>query len=116
MQARRQLKLSPRDYKNNNPLRRFHRLEKLLEGLTRIAGPSEDALESLRSRSNVSIKDELNLAVSMGSFRAENVSLLVKQLLDLESDEAREMLTLIKWKTHLFRRVVTTCFSSRCTD
>jgi len=46
------------------------------------------ALDYLRSRSDVTIKDELHLAVSMRSFRAENVSLLVKQLLDLEKDEA----------------------------
>ena len=47
------------------------------------------ALDSLRSRADVTIRDELHLAVSMRSFRAENVSLLVKQLLDLEADEAR---------------------------
>jgi len=46
------------------------------------------ALDYLRSRSDVTIKNELHLAVSMRSFRAENVSLLVKQLLDLEKDEA----------------------------
>jgi Uncharacterized conserved protein (DUF2075) len=38
------------------------------------------------------IKDELHLAVSMRSFRAEHVSLLVKQVLDLEVDEARSTL------------------------
>jgi hypothetical protein len=32
----------------------------------------------------VVFKDELHLAVSMRSFRAENVSLLIKQLLDLQ--------------------------------
>ena len=50
------------------------------------------ALELLRTRSDVTIKDELHLAVSMRSFRAENVSLLVKQLLDLEQAEARRTL------------------------
>lgn len=50
------------------------------------------ALEQLQSRSDVRIKDELHLAVSMRSFRAEHVSLLVKQLLDLERDEARKTL------------------------
>lgn len=50
------------------------------------------ALERLQARPNVIIKDELHLAVSMRSFRAENVSLLVKQLLDLERDEARRTL------------------------
>jgi hypothetical protein len=50
------------------------------------------ALDRLASRPNVEIRDELHLAVSMRSFRAENVSLLVKQLLDLEPDHARETL------------------------
>jgi hypothetical protein len=50
------------------------------------------ALESLRSREHVSIRDELHLRVSMRSFRAENVSLLVKQILDLEADQARATL------------------------
>ena len=40
----------------------------------------------LKSRSNIVYKDELHLAVSMRSFRAENVSLLVKQLLDLKTE------------------------------
>jgi hypothetical protein len=47
-------------------------------------------LEELRSRPNVTTKDELHLAVSMRSFRAEHVSLLVKQLLDLDKEAARE--------------------------
>ena len=46
-----------------------------------------NALESLGSRPNVKHVNELHLAVSMRSFRAENVSLLVKQLLDLEAAE-----------------------------
>jgi len=49
-------------------------------------------LDELRSRTNVTTKDELHLGVSMRSFRAENVSLLVKQLLDLDPDSARETL------------------------
>ncbi|MGI8733212.1 MAG: DNA/RNA helicase domain-containing protein [Pyrinomonadaceae bacterium] len=40
----------------------------------------------------MTVKDELHLAVSMRSFRAENVSLLIKQLLDLEKDEAGKTL------------------------
>ena len=56
------------------------------------------ALETLKSRENVSYKDELHLAVSMRSFRAEHVSLLVKQLLDLQVDEARETLSKISAK------------------
>ena len=50
-------------------------------------------LGELRSRPNVTTKDELHLGVSMRSFRAEHVSLLVKQLLDLDKAEARETLT-----------------------
>ena len=50
------------------------------------------ALEELRARSNVITKDELHLGVSMRSFRAEHVSLLVKQLLDLDRAAARATL------------------------
>ena len=49
-------------------------------------------LEEVKSRSNIVYKDELHLAVSMRSFRAENVSLLVKQLLDLKTNEAHTTL------------------------
>ena len=57
-----------------------------------------DVLQRLESRRHVEIKDELHLAVSMRSFRAEQVSLLVKQLLDLETDEARKTLEKVKAK------------------
>ena len=43
-------------------------------------------LSQLSSRSNVVVQDELHLGVSLRSFRAENVSLLVKQVLDLEPE------------------------------
>jgi Uncharacterized conserved protein (DUF2075) len=49
-------------------------------------------LEQLSARTNVVTKDELHLAVSMRSFRAENVSRLVKELLDLEARDARNTL------------------------
>jgi DUF2075 family protein len=49
-------------------------------------------LDAVKSRSNIVYNDELHLAVSMRSFRAENVSLLVKQLLDLKINEARATL------------------------
>ena len=55
-------------------------------------------LEELRSRRNVITKDELHLGVSMRSFRAENVSLLVKQLLDLDKEAARETLAKVSEK------------------
>lgn len=55
-------------------------------------------LEKLSSRPNVIKKDALHLSVSMRSFRAENVSLLVKQLLDLNVEEARETLSNVNEK------------------
>jgi len=51
-----------------------------------------NALQRIASRPNVVLKDELHLAVSMRSFRAEHVSLLVKQMLDLDADQASETL------------------------
>jgi hypothetical protein len=45
-------------------------------------------LEQIATLPNVTLKDELHLAVSMRSFRAEHVSLLVKQILDLEGEQA----------------------------
>ena len=50
-------------------------------------------LEDIRSRPNVIYKDELHLSVSMRSFRAEHVSHLVKQLLDLDASGARDTLS-----------------------
>jgi len=55
-------------------------------------------LDELNSRTNVVKKDALHLAVSMRSFRAENVSLLVKQLLDLNVEEARNTLSNVSKK------------------
>jgi len=49
-------------------------------------------LEQIRSRPNVVTRDELHLSVSMRSFRAENVSRLVKELLDLDEHSARNTL------------------------
>lgn len=48
------------------------------------------ALEKIESRPNVHFDDTLHLAVSMRSFRAENVSAFVKALLDREVDIARD--------------------------
>ncbi len=55
-------------------------------------------LEELRSRPNVTTKDELHLGVSMRSFRAEHISLSIKQLLDLEKKAARETLAKVSEK------------------
>jgi hypothetical protein len=49
-------------------------------------------IERVSTYPRVSFRDELHLGVSMRSFRAEHVSLLVKQLLDVESELARETL------------------------
>jgi schlafen family protein len=49
-------------------------------------------VESLRGREHVEFKPELHLATSVRSFRSENVSRLVKELLDLELQAARATL------------------------
>ena len=49
-------------------------------------------LESVAGRPNVNYNADLHLSVSMRSFRAEHVSLLVKQMLDLEVEAARRTL------------------------
>jgi hypothetical protein len=49
-------------------------------------------IERVKTHPRVSFRDELHLGVSMRSFRAEHVSLLVKQLLDLDAELARETL------------------------
>ena len=46
--------------------------------------------DEVKLRSNVTCMDELHLSVSMRSFRAEDVSLLVKQLLDLDIEESQK--------------------------
>jgi len=59
---------------------------------------AEDVLKQIKSRQRVEYKEELHLAVSMRSFRAEHVSLLVKQLLDLDVEEAQKTLDKVKEK------------------
>lgn len=49
-------------------------------------------LNDLSVHSNVTINDDLHLAVSMRSFRAENLSSLIKQILDLDLEGARQTL------------------------
>jgi hypothetical protein len=48
------------------------------------------ALENVRQRPDTHLDDNLHLAVSMRSFRAENVSAFIKALLDCEKQQARE--------------------------
>jgi DUF2075 family protein len=56
------------------------------------------ALKEIESHKNVFTKDELHLSVSMRSFRAEHVSLFVKQLLDMEDGKARATLSEVEAK------------------
>jgi hypothetical protein len=53
---------------------------------------AEKVLEAIKSRRNVVYDERLHLGVSMRSFRAENVSLLVKQILDLDIYAASDTL------------------------
>ncbi len=53
---------------------------------------SGDLLGNLANRHNLHFQDDLHLAVSIRSFRSENVSLLVKQILDLDAPAARQTL------------------------
>lgn len=57
---------------------------------------AQKVLIDLKSHENVSYQDELHLSVSMRSFRAEDVSLLVKQLLDHEVNSAQRTYEKVK--------------------
>lgn len=59
---------------------------------------AQKILQKIKHRTNVNYSDSLHLAVSMRSFRAENVSLLVKQILDLDENNARKTLLTLKDK------------------
>jgi len=48
------------------------------------------ALDAVRNRPHTHLDDSLHLAVSLRSFRAENVSAFVKAILDCEKHQARE--------------------------
>lgn len=63
------------------------------------AGP---ALERLALRPNTTFEPSLHLGVSMRSFRAENVSGLVKDILDLEAQQARGKLAELKDRYPIF--------------
>jgi hypothetical protein len=47
-----------------------------------------EAIERLKQKSRVNFRNNLHLSVSMRSFRAENVSLFIKQLLDINVEDA----------------------------
>ncbi|WP_152269294.1 DUF2075 domain-containing protein [Agriterribacter humi] len=51
-----------------------------------------DAIKILQEKCKVNFNDALHLSVSMRSFRAENLSLFVKNLLDLNIGEAKNIL------------------------
>ncbi|MFH1369125.1 MAG: DUF2075 domain-containing protein [Elusimicrobiota bacterium] len=53
---------------------------------------AEEIVNKLKLRPNVIDNASLHLSVSMRSFRAENVSLLIKQLLDRHTNDARQTL------------------------
>jgi len=59
---------------------------------------SGEILKNLSNRPNVFYEENLHLSVSMRSFRAEYVSKLIKQILDLEIQEAQKTLAKIKAK------------------
>lgn len=63
-------------------------------------------LETVRQHKEAFYEDGLHLAVSMRSFRSENVSYFVKMLLDCERDEAQKML---KQQIENYPIVVTRC-------
>ena len=50
------------------------------------------AVSEVANRANVHFEKHLHLGVSMRSFRAEHVSTLIKQILDLDADVARQTL------------------------
>lgn len=56
------------------------------------------ALERLRSHAHTNFEPNLHLSVSMRSFRAENVSHLVKSILDLETEDAKKHLAELQEK------------------
>lgn len=57
---------------------------------------AEEALDLLEGRKRVFFNEDLHLAISMRSFRAEHVSSFVKQLLDRNIPTARETLKLVQ--------------------
>lgn len=50
---------------------------------------TSEVLKRMQSKRILNFKDKLHLTVSMRSFRAENVSLLIKQILDIKIEESK---------------------------
>jgi len=59
---------------------------------------ADNTLSRLLGRPNVSYNEDLHLSVSLRSFRAENVSLLVKQILDIDLVGANTTIEKVKAK------------------
>lgn len=59
---------------------------------------AQETIQSIIQQSKVTYREELHLGVSMRSFRANNVSLLVKQLLDLQLEDAKATLNQLRDK------------------
>lgn len=59
--------------------------------LTESEYAARETLEVVRERAHTHLDESLHLAVSMRSFRAENVSAFVKALLDCEREEAKRV-------------------------
>ncbi len=57
-----------------------------------------NSLKILEKHNNITLKEELHLAVSMRSFRAENLSLLVKNIIDINVPEAKKNYQILKDK------------------
>jgi hypothetical protein len=57
-----------------------------------------NAIKELQNKCSVNFNQDLHLGVSMRSFRSENLSLLVKNILDLNEDEAKTILEKIQDK------------------
>lgn len=57
-----------------------------------------DAIDSVKKKAKVKFNQDLHLSVSLRSFRAENLSLFVKHLLDLNIQKAKEVFNLISKK------------------
>lgn len=55
-----------------------------------------DSIKFLQEKTSVNFNEDLHLSVSMRSFRAESVSLFVKNLLDLNRAEARKTLSIVR--------------------
>ena len=59
---------------------------------------TDNTLSRLSGRSNVFYNEDLHLSVSLRSFRAENVSLLVKQILDIDLIGAKDTIEKVRAK------------------